>query len=67
MGQRYWVIGGEYRKISARSMPDSASQIQGEVLGTGARTPPDFGQYSVKEVYGEINAPLIEDKPGPAA
>ncbi|MCW6529475.1 MULTISPECIES: TonB-dependent receptor plug domain-containing protein [Sphingomonas] len=58
-----FAIGGEYRKISARSMPDSASQIQGEVLGTGARTPPDFGQYSVKEVYGEINAPLIEDKP----
>ncbi len=58
-----FAVGGEYRKISARSMPDSASQIQGEVLGTGARTPPDFGEYSVKEIYGEINAPLIEDKP----
>ncbi len=58
-----FAVGGEYRKISARSMPDSASQIQGEVLGTGARTPPDFGEYSVKEVFGEINVPLVEDKP----
>ncbi|UIJ44284.1 TonB-dependent receptor [Sphingomonas cannabina] len=58
-----FAVGGEYRKISAASQPDGPSQIQGEVLGTGARTPPDFGQYSVKEVFGEINAPLIEDKP----
>lgn len=58
-----FAVGAEYRKISASSMPDSASQIQGEVLGTGARTPPDFGEYSVKEVFAEINAPLVEDKP----
>ena len=56
-------VGGEYRKISARSQPDNPSQIQGEVLGTGARTPPDFGQYSVKEVFGELIVPLITDKP----
>ncbi|UYY57670.1 TonB-dependent receptor domain-containing protein [Sphingomonas sp. S2-65] len=58
-----FAIGGEYRKVSAASQPDGPSQIQGEVLGTGARTPPDFGQYSVKEVFGEIIVPLIEDKP----
>jgi len=58
-----FAVGAEYRKLSARSMPDGPAQIQNEVLGTGARTPPDFGEYSVKEVYGEIKVPLIEDKP----
>ena len=27
----------------------------------GARTPPDFGQYTVKEAFGELIIPLIED------
>ncbi|MDG5487692.1 TonB-dependent receptor [Sphingomonas sp. BGYR3] len=58
-----FAVGAEYRKISAASQPDGASQIQGEVLGTGARTPPDAGEYSVKEVFGEIIVPLVEDKP----
>lgn len=56
-------IGGEYRKIEAASFPDFPSQIQGEVLGTGARTPPDRGQYDVKEAFGEIIVPLIADVP----
>lgn len=54
-------IGAEYRKLKAKATPDAPSQIQGEVLGTGARTPPDIGQYNVKEVFGEIIIPLIED------
>jgi iron complex outermembrane recepter protein len=58
-----FAVGGEYRKVTAASQPDGPSQIQGEVLGTGARTPPDVGRYSVKEVFGELIAPLIEDKP----
>jgi len=56
-------VGAEYRKIIAASFPDFPSQIQGEVLGTGARTPPDVGQYDVKEAFGEIIVPLISDKP----
>lgn len=56
-----FAIGAEYRDIYAASTPDSASQIQGEVLGTGARTPPDRGGYSSKEVFGEIIVPLIQD------
>lgn len=56
-------IGGEYRDISAGSQPDAPSQIQGEVLGTGARTPPDFGAYDVSEGFGELVVPLVEDKP----
>lgn len=54
-------VGAEHRKISAQATPDSASQIAGEVLGTGAKTPPDFGTYNVKEVFGELIVPLIED------
>lgn len=56
-------VGAEYRKISAASFPDAPSQIQGEVLGTGARTPPDRGQYSAKEIFGELIVPLITNKP----
>ena len=56
-------IGGEYRDIRAASQPDASSQIQGEVLGTGARTPPDSGAYDVAEGYGELIVPLVEDKP----
>lgn len=54
-------IGAEYRKLKAKATPDAPSRIQGEVLGTGARTPPDIGQYDVKEIFGEIIIPLIED------
>ncbi|MDV3456902.1 TonB-dependent receptor [Sphingomonas sp. HF-S4] len=58
-----FAVGAEYRKISAASQPDGPSQIQGEVLGTGARTPPDVGEYNVKEIFGEVIVPLIEDQP----
>ncbi|MFT3976958.1 MAG: TonB-dependent receptor [Sphingomonas bacterium] len=58
-----FAVGAEYRRLSARSNPDGPAQVQGEVLGTGARTPPDFGEYSVKEIFGEIKIPLVEDKP----
>jgi iron complex outermembrane receptor protein len=56
-------IGGEYRKLRSASFPDFPSQIQGEVLGTGARTPPDVGEYNVKEAFGELIVPLISDVP----
>ncbi|MDF7776967.1 TonB-dependent receptor [Sphingomonas sp. AOB5] len=59
-----FAVGFESRDIFSESLPDGPSQIQGEVLGTGARTPPDIGGYSVKEVYGEIIVPLVEDVPG---
>lgn len=54
-------VGAEYRKLKASATPDASSQIQGEVLGTGARTPPDVGQYDVREVFGELIIPLIEN------
>jgi outer membrane receptor protein involved in Fe transport len=56
-------VGTEWRKLKAMSRPDASSQVQGEVLGTGARTPPDKGMIDVREVFGEIIAPLIQEKP----
>jgi outer membrane receptor protein involved in Fe transport len=56
-------IGAEYRSLKAEANPDGAARIQSEVLGTGARVPQDSGQYSVKEIFGELIVPLIEDKP----
>ncbi|KAJ8136293.1 hypothetical protein OY671_010494, partial [Metschnikowia pulcherrima] len=47
-----FAIGAEYRKTSARATPDASAQIQGEVSGSGARTPPDYGSYNVKEAFG---------------
>lgn len=55
--------GVERRVLSAQSQPDNPSQIQGEVLGTGARTPPDRGRIETKEVFGELIVPLVTDKP----
>ncbi|RVT42406.1 TonB-dependent receptor [Sphingobium algorifonticola] len=56
-------IGAEYRKLTAESNPDGSARIQSEVLGTGARTPQDFGTYNVKEAFGELIVPLITDTP----
>jgi iron complex outermembrane recepter protein len=56
-------VGGEYRKLAAKAQPDQASSIQSEVLGTGARVPTDSGSYNVKEVFGELIIPLIQEKP----
>ena len=56
-------FGVEQRTLSALSQPDNPSQIQGEVLGTGARTPRDYGRIQAKEVFGELIVPLIEDVP----
>lgn len=56
-----FALGAEYRDTSARATPDEAAQIQGEVLGAGARTPPDYGAYNVKEVFGELIVPLVEN------
>lgn len=58
-----FAIGAEYRDLFAESLPDGPSQVQGEVLGTGARTPPDIGGYDVREVFGEIIVPLVADQP----
>ena len=56
-----FAIGLEYRKYGASSVSDIPSQTPGEVLGNGAASPDVFGTYNVKEAFGEIIIPLLED------
>ena len=58
-----FALGGEYRNYTAGNTSDVSTQTPGEVLGNGAATPDSTGSYNVKEVFVELNAPLIEDKP----
>lgn len=57
------AIGAERRELSAATKSDSASQIQGEVLGTGAPTPDRRGTVVLKEGYAEAIVPIVQDKP----
>jgi outer membrane receptor protein involved in Fe transport len=53
--------GAEYRKASARFVPDSFL-ASGDVSGFNAALPTQ-GSESVKEVYGEVRVPLLKDSP----
>ncbi|MEW6763928.1 MAG: TonB-dependent receptor [Pseudomonadota bacterium] len=53
----------ERREVSAGSRSDAASQIQGEVLGTGTPTPDTSGNFSLKEYAVEMVVPLVKNKP----
>lgn len=58
------IAGGvEYRRISASNKSDGPSQIQGEVLGTGAPLPDRTGTVTLKEMFAEALIPIIADKP----
>ena len=57
------VFGVEQRSLSAATKSDQASQIRGEVLGTGAPTPDRRGSFELLEGYMEIIAPIINDAP----
>jgi iron complex outermembrane receptor protein len=58
-----FAIGGEYRKYQASQRSDLLAQTPGELGGAGGAAPNITGGYSVKEVYGELIAPLVQDKP----
>jgi len=57
------AIGAEHRKMFAGTKSDSASQIQGEVLGTGAPTPDRAGTIKFDELYAEALIPIVSEKP----
>ncbi|MEW4467565.1 TonB-dependent receptor [Parasphingorhabdus sp. JC815] len=59
-----FAIGAEYRKYTAEQLSDLASGTQDEVLGTGAPSPSFKGEYDVKEVFGELIVPIVENVPG---
>ena len=57
------AFGLEYRASRASTRADGPSQIQGEVLGTGAPFPDRQGRFELTEGYVEALIPLISDLP----
>ncbi len=57
------AVGAEYRKLFAANQSDGSSQVQGEVLGTGAPLPDRSGSFDLKEVYGETVIPIVTGQP----
>lgn len=56
------AVGFEQRTLEASTKSDSASQIQSEVLGTGAPTPDRTGKIKLREGFFETLVPLVEGK-----
>lgn len=54
------AIGAEYRKDALDLQSDNAFAT-GDLSGQGAATPPVSGSYNVRELFGEVNIPLIQD------
>ncbi len=57
------AFGFENRKMTAGNLSDAASQINGEVLGTGAASPDLNGTFTLNELYAEATIPLIANAP----
>ncbi len=57
-----FAVGAEYRDYGAAVLPDDFSE-RGALGGGGGPTPRVEGGYNVKEVYGEVIAPILEGKP----
>ncbi|MBR7745814.1 TonB-dependent receptor domain-containing protein [Undibacterium baiyunense] len=57
------AVSTEQRKVTAYTKSDAASQLQGEVLGTGAPTPDRTGTFKLKEYAVEALVPLLKDLP----
>ena len=58
-----FAIGGEYRKYGATQRSDLLAQTAGELGGAGGAAPNITGGYDVYEAFGEIIAPIVEDRP----
>ena len=58
-----FAVGAEYRKYKAQQSSDLLAKTPGELGGAGGAAPDIDGGYDVWEAYGEIIAPIIEDKP----
>lgn len=57
------AVGLERRTLNASNQSDGSSQIQGEVLGTGAPTPDRSGTFTLSEAYGETLIPVVSGAP----
>ncbi|WP_331709953.1 MULTISPECIES: TonB-dependent receptor domain-containing protein [unclassified Sphingomonas] len=58
-----YAIGAEYRDYGYERLPDVLAAIPGELGGAGGAVPRFAGSYDVKEVFGEVIAPIIADTP----
>jgi len=58
-----FALGAEYRKYTGAQVADVLSQQAGELGGAGGAVLNFDGGYDVKEVYAEIIAPLVQDRP----
>lgn len=56
-----FALGAEYRRESTRNTSSAFAQL-GAFEG-GTQTPSSGGKYNVKEVFGEVNFPLLRDVP----
>jgi outer membrane receptor protein involved in Fe transport len=56
-----FAVGAEYRKESSRYVPSDLSQAAALIDSSPARI--DQGSFDVKEVFGEVNLPLLSDLP----
>jgi len=58
------ALGLEQRRTTAGNRSDGPSQVNGEVLGTGAPLPDRSGVIEFNEGFVEVQAPLIAGLPG---
>jgi outer membrane receptor protein involved in Fe transport len=58
-----FALGTEFRKYKALQRPDLLASSSGELGGAGGATAHIEGGYAVYEGYGELIAPIVEDKP----
>ena len=57
-----FAVGTEFRKYKAEQQSDLLAKIPGELGGFGGANPDINGGYAVYEGYGEVIAPIVEDK-----
>ncbi len=58
------AVGFEKRRMVAGNQSDAPSQVNGEVLGTGAPLPDRTGEVKLEESFFELQVPIISGKPG---
>ena len=57
------ALGFEQREVNAKNVSDAPSQINGEVLGTGAPLPDRSGTIKLSESFVEALVPLVNGMP----
>jgi outer membrane receptor protein involved in Fe transport len=53
-------IGAEYRREALETHPDTEA-VAGDISGNGGTTLPQHGAFDVKELFGEVRVPIIQD------